>query len=157
VVAPSATDVQIAWRVAFALEPEAPHEPDRWPIAGLDVGLETMQSERTERLGDHERQRFGHQPLALPGLERVIAEVTALQGAAHDLAEVDHADEGARLTMTDQITDVRWSAKATHVRAVGRARARRGDPVGMQSSAPAHRHEELRERPSRRSLQANAS
>jgi hypothetical protein len=146
VIAPSTTDLQVAWRVAFASKPEAPHETDRRPIAGLDVGLETMQSEATKRFGDHERQRFGHQTLPWPWLERVIAEIAALQRTVDDLADVDHADEAARVLVTDQVSDVGGPVQATHVRAIGGARARRRHPVGMQSAAATHRHEKLPQR-----------
>jgi hypothetical protein len=112
VIAPSAPDGEIAWRVALAPEPEPSHEPDRRVIAGLNVGFEPMKPQPPKRVVDHEREPLGHEPLSLPRHERVVAEVRAPESAPDDLTDVHDTDEGARVASADEEADVRQAAQA---------------------------------------------
>src|SRR5262249_26397145 len=140
VIAPSAPDGEIAWRVALAPESEPPHEPDRRAIAGLAVGFEPMETQRSKRMTDHEREALGNQALPLPRHERVIAEVRATERAPDDLTDVHDADERAAVASADEKTDVRRTAQASKIGAIGGGRGgRRGPPRGEAPAAPHRR------------------
>ena len=95
VIAPPAPHVQIARRVPFTPEAEAPYEPDRRAIAGLDVRFEAVETQPPKRVIDHQREARGHQTPALRRLKRIVAKVAAAERAADDLADVNNADERA--------------------------------------------------------------
>ena len=94
-VAPAAGDLQIPRRISLSAKTEPLDEPNRGAVAGLDVGFDTMKTEPPKGVIDHQREALGHEPLSLRRRERVVAEVTAAEGAVHDLADVDDADERA--------------------------------------------------------------
>src|SRR5689334_3666720 len=85
VVAPAATDLQIARREALATEAGALGECDRGAVAGLDVGLDPVQAQGGERPAQDELDPFSHIPIAGVGLPGGVAEVGALKGATDDL------------------------------------------------------------------------
>src|SRR5882724_3060441 len=111
VIAPAPPDLQVSRRVPLAAEAEAPDQPERREITGLDVGLQPVQTEPAEGRADDERHGLGHEALPRVRRERIVAEVGAPEHAAHDLADVHDADELARAAAADEVADVRRRAQ----------------------------------------------
>jgi len=93
VVAPAPTDLEILRRVAFAGEAKSSDERDGGHIAGLNVGLEPVEAECPEPIGEGKPQGLGHVAVPRPGRVDVVAEIGALEGPAHDLTDLDRAKD----------------------------------------------------------------
>jgi hypothetical protein len=65
-----------------------------------------MQPESPKREIERERKAFGHVPLAGKRSEGVVADVSAVERAADDFREVDHARDQAVLVAHDEEADV---------------------------------------------------
>src|SRR5207248_10956156 len=95
VVAPAASDLQIARREPLELEAGALDEPLRAVVPRLDVRLDAVELQLAEDVAQDELEPLRHQALARVRRERVVAEVRALEKAVRDLAQVVRADERA--------------------------------------------------------------
>ena len=73
---------------------KARNQRERAPVRRLHVDLDPVQSEAPERDVERERKALGHEPVARVRRERVIAEVRAVEGVAHDLGKVEYAAKG---------------------------------------------------------------
>jgi hypothetical protein len=123
-------------------EAEARHESDRARVARLDVGLDAVQPVVAEGESQHLGEAGAHVAAARVRLEGVVAEVARLEDVAHDLADVDHAGQLARLGH-DEVAELLSFAAAAQVGLVpGRRRGRRREQP-VQRAAAAHRGEEL--------------
>jgi hypothetical protein len=91
VVAPLPADSHVAARKAFPHESRAADERERSPIGGLHVRFQPMQPQLLERDAKHELEPFRHVAVAGMRSESVIAKVSAVEEAPHDLADVEHA------------------------------------------------------------------
>ena len=95
-VLPTTSYLQVPWRVAFLAESKTSNQGERGAVRRLNVGLEAMETERSERLADHEPHGLRHVPSTGVRLESVVSKVGASKGTSHDLVEVDHAKQLAR-------------------------------------------------------------
>jgi hypothetical protein len=141
VVAPAIADAQVAARESLARETQRAHETHGAHVARLHVDFHAMQGERPERRVEREAERFLHQTLAGVGPEPVIAEIGALERAAHDLGEVEHAHRRVVVAAQGEEPDVRAREHiaAAEARAIGLervARQRRDHPARVQPPAP---------------------
>jgi hypothetical protein len=136
VVAPAAADFHVAARVTFAHEADALDERERAGIAGLDVRFDPMQTLEPKRVVEAERQRLRHVARARHAGKRVIAEVSALEGAADDLGEIHDAGERAVVAANDEECDVArrvaGEAMTLEIRRVRGRRERRMDPAAVE-------------------------
>ena len=142
VIAPAARDPDVTPRKAFADEPGAAHERERARVRRLHVRLDAMELQ-PRNATEHELQAFGHVAGARVRREGVIAEVGALEKAADDFADVEHADDRVVVTPAHEKTRVRRgqrivpceAAVTVHEREVARAGRRRLHPCSMQPAA----------------------
>src|SRR5258706_11578811 len=79
--------------MALAAEAQPPDQPKRRLVAGLHVGLQAMQAQATESVGDREAQPLSHQALVFMGCEGVVAQIRAAKSSPHDFTDVDDADQ----------------------------------------------------------------
>ena len=102
VVAPAACDLHVTAREALARKPDALREPERPQVGGLDIDFDAVELELSKR--DFERQRHSLRHVTAAGMrrEREVAEIGALEGAAHDLGEIEHADQRVVLAAKHQ-------------------------------------------------------
>jgi hypothetical protein len=141
-VAPAAAQVEVARRVALAMEAEALYERNRGDVPGLDIGLEPMQAELPKSVPEHEAEAFAHVALAGEWRADVIAEVGALKGAARDLTEFDGAEEGLIQATTEEKPDkVGASTPREVVRELGGRSGWRDPGVMDDATLPVQREE----------------
>src|SRR5438477_6957638 len=122
-IAPATGEFDVPTREPFTRESRAARKKDRTSIPRLDVDLHAMQAQHPERELERELEPLRHIAAAGEGRERVIADVPALEGAAHDFAQVEYADRRAAGDAADQKSDVRrglglprpWSREARKV------------------------------------------
>src|SRR5262249_40989614 len=93
VVAPASSHLQVPRREAFQPEPGALREGDRAGIARLDVRLQPVESQASERFAEHELHRLRQIAPAGELGDRPIAEKGTLEFPADDLADVEEADD----------------------------------------------------------------
>src|SRR5262245_6700020 len=153
VIAPASVDPEVPWREALATKAETTYQRQRRAVARLDVGLQSMEPEGTERLPEREAETFSHVAAAGVWDKRVVPEVRALVVAAHELAEIDDTDELPGGAKRDEVAFVRDLAGALEVGAVGLRRTWRRHPSTVQPTAPADGGEELPLSPPRRFLE----
>jgi hypothetical protein len=94
VVSPSASDLQMPWRMPFATEAGPSYEGDGGAVGRHDVGFDPVQPEDPEGVKQGKLESLCQLPL--PGIwsaDRVAQEGT-LRGAAHDFIDVDSAQQG---------------------------------------------------------------
>src|SRR4029078_10412616 len=143
VVAPAAADLQVARREALPREAARPGERERRRVGGLDVGLQTVQLQRAERVAHGRAQSFAHQTLSLEPGERVVAEVRAAECAKNDLREVDDSYQCTGLALTDQKPQGCPASRALYIRAELPWRGRCEYPRSMKRTACQHRSQEI--------------
>ena len=145
-VAPALADAHVAARKPFAREADALHQSKRVRVRRLHVRLDAMKAHVPVRGVEQQHQRFGHVALAGVRSERVVAEVGALERPAHDLGEIEHADQRAVLDAGCKVADVlrrrNGLAEAREVRAERLGCIRRADPARVQAAARTHRFDE---------------
>jgi len=135
-VAPAASEFEIARGVALAMEPEGLDKRDRGGVLGLDVGLEPVQAELAKGIVEYEAEAFAHKALASEWRADVIAEVSALKGAASDLTELDRAEEGVVPVPTDEEPDKVGAPTPGQISRELGGRPGRGNPGVMEGAAP---------------------
>src|SRR5512138_571716 len=102
-----------------------------------------MQPKRAECLVEHEREAAAHVTCSGMRRERVVAQIAALERAAHDLAQIEDSDERvvvpAKHEKADmreiQRVDPRRSSVARNERTVALGAQRRLHPPAMQIAA----------------------
>src|SRR4029077_16653696 len=89
VIAPPTADPEIAARVPFPSKAQALYQRDRSAVVRLNVRLDAVQPQRTDRAAPRCPQRLAH--IALAGERRtdVVAQVRAAEFPGHDLTELD--------------------------------------------------------------------
>src|SRR3954447_14324713 len=102
-IAPATPDLEVALGEALVDESGPFGERDRCRIPRLDVGFQTVQGERAERLTQDEPERFGHVPLAGEARDPAVTDVTVLEAEAHDLRHVQPAHERAVLAPAREV------------------------------------------------------
>src|SRR5450755_1106753 len=143
VVSPAVANLQVARRIPFLGETTRPDERDRCRIARLDVGLETMQLERSEPMAHGRPQAFAHQALALVTGEGVVADVGAAKQAANDVRDLDDADQRAAVATADQQGAVRRRRDPSEVLAELSGSNGRRDPRIVKCAAAPNRAGEV--------------
>ena len=111
-----------------------------------------MQLQPPERDAQHELEAFRHVAFARVRREGVVAEVGALEEAADDFADVEHADDRVVLAAAHDEADVRGGGRVArgrgavpvHERRVARGRRRRVHPRAVQPAARLHGGEKAR-------------
>ena len=142
-VAPAAADLQIARREPLATKAAAQRERERATVARLDVGLHTVQPQHLEGVAQREPDSLGHETLPGGAREGVVADEGTLQRAAHDLVQVDDADDRSVVTPADEEALAPRPARGSHEGAEGARVLRRMDPGTVQVPAAARQREEL--------------
>jgi hypothetical protein len=103
VVALPVADLQVPRRIPLASEPETLDERDRTRVVGLDVGLDAVQSQRAERMSQHQAETLEHVSAALKRDERRVPEVRAPQVAEYDVTEARAAGERVVVVSADEV------------------------------------------------------
>src|SRR4029077_7741152 len=119
VVAPATADLEIARREALTAKAASQGERERAPVARLHVALPPVESQHLEGDAQREPDALGHEPLPGGAGEGVVADECALQRAAHDLVQVDDADDRAVLTPADEEAHATWPPRRIHEGAEG--------------------------------------
>jgi len=114
-------------------------ERDRTRVVGLDVGLDAVQSQRAERVSQHQAETFEHVPPALMRDERRVPEVRAPQVAEHHVTEARAADERVVLVAADEVGLAERSQEHVPEALGGLGEV---GPRAMQLPARAHRPDE---------------
>ena len=117
-------------------------------VVGLDVGLDAVKSELSERSTENEANTFCHVAAAFMRGREVIAEVGALEGPAHDLIEIHDADQISRFTLDEPVADMGRASEPRQVGVEGLRRSRRARPLAMESATSPGGGEELSLEPS---------
>ncbi len=102
VVTPISIHSEIAPGRALAGESNAPYQSNRGGVPGLNVRLQAVEAELPEGSLQHQPKPLAHQALALVATDHGIRQEGALEGAAHDLTEVDQADDRPTLDQADE-------------------------------------------------------
>jgi len=95
VIAPPTADPEIAARIPFPAKAQALHQRDRGSVVRLNVRLDAVQPQRTEREAQYCPQRLAHVALAGERRTDVVAQVRAAKFPGDDLTELDGAEHGA--------------------------------------------------------------
>ena len=156
-VAPPTADLEIPAHPPFALKAEPRHERDRTAIARLDVRFEPVQAKLEERQIDDVEEPLAHEPGARMGHEGVVAEPAGLLRLAHDVVDVDDADELLGLGRHDEERLLVVAPRAAQIVPIFARRCRSDDEASMQFAAAMSRIEIVALAPCARPLQANAS
>ena len=114
-VAPAATNLEVARRIALLAEPAGRNQRDGGHIVGLDVGLKAMKLEHLERVAHHGLKPLLHETLTLMPHEGVIAQVAALKQPADDVGQIDDADDCLVVLSADEEGVVRRRRHALDV------------------------------------------
>src|SRR4051794_15145303 len=109
-IAPSATDLQITWRVSLAPETLPTKQRDRGFVVRLNVCLEAVKAEFPEGASNDEPQGFAHIPAVRIRDESVAADICALEKTSHDFGEVDDPNKHARGAQHDKMPLMRRRA-----------------------------------------------
>src|SRR5262249_43375777 len=141
--APAPADLEVAGGVPLVVEAGALDEAPRGVVVRLDVRLEPMELQPPERVPEHEVEPLAHQPLAGVRLERVVAEVRALEEAVRDLAEVEHAGDSVVLAPADEEAALALHPAAREIGVELARRLGRVDPGPVQLPAAARGAQEL--------------
>src|ERR1700680_2703898 len=157
VVAPAVADLEVARRETLEHEAAALDQRDRRQVAGLDVGLEAMQAQVQEGVPQQQLHALGHVALASVGSADVIAEISALQRAAHDLAEAEDAEDGAAAGAAGEQRQRVRAPRSRQEHLEGDAVQRRRHPGMVQATAGAHQRHQLRLVARRRLSQVDAA
>src|SRR5438445_2805277 len=91
VIAPPAEDLQVARGESLTPEAAAPDEADRGAVAGVDVRLQAVQAELTERVAGHESDALAHIAFDGHGHGCLVPGIGTPEIRKEDLAHVDHA------------------------------------------------------------------
>ena len=101
-IPPCAVDLEVAARIALALEAVALENGDRRRVVGDAGRLDAVQPQLREREIDDRRDRAGHASLAGVRRAHPVAERTRLRDAAPDAAERDAAQQLVRGLVEDE-------------------------------------------------------
>ena len=142
-VAPATADLEIARREALTAKAASQGERERALIARLHVGLHPVESQHLEGDAQREPDALGHESLPGGTGEGVVTDECALQRAAHDLVQVDDADDRAVLTPADQEALAARPPRRIHEGAEGPCVPRRAGPPTVQPAAAARQREKL--------------
>src|SRR5882672_7906508 len=129
--------------MALAPEAQSPDQPKRRLVAGLHVGLQAMQAQATESVGDREAQPLSHQALVFMGCEGVVAQIRAAKRSPHDFTDVDDANQLTGGAQAYEVSGLRGVPGAAQIGAVSLGGRRRRNPRGMQRAAAPRRSEEF--------------
>src|SRR5215470_3005494 len=150
VIAPVARYPHVPTRESLAGEAGSAYERNRAPVPRLNVGLDAMQSQRSECDAQRERQPLGH--VAAPSMrsERVVAEVRTAECATNDFTQVENPDKRIILLPTDEQADVGgrfnatrfWTGEAPQVGRETFPSLRRLNPFRVKGSAGSHCRDE---------------
>jgi hypothetical protein len=102
VIAPAASDLEIAWRESLQPEARALDEGDRGGVFRLDIRLHSVQLQGDEGVPQDQLQTFGHVALMVERTLRVIPHVSALEEAADNLVQHEDADDRSVLDPADE-------------------------------------------------------
>lgn len=94
-IPPPTTHLQETARQSFVHKPTFSHQRDGCDVAGLNVGLKTVELQLPKGVSDHKPHSFGHEALTRVGRERIVAEGLTLKSPANHVVDVDDANDAA--------------------------------------------------------------
>jgi hypothetical protein len=89
VVTPTATELEVPWRVPFESETKALNKGAGCHVRWLNIRLESVQPKATKRVVEHQSKGFAHVPLSRERCPDLITEIRALKNAPSNLTELE--------------------------------------------------------------------
>jgi hypothetical protein len=101
-IAPAASNFEVAWGVALFGKPVRLDQRDRGCIARLDIGLQAVELEFAEGVAYGSAQPFVHETPPLKTSECVETEIAAAEHAQHNVCNVDDPNNAVAFALAHE-------------------------------------------------------
>jgi len=101
-VAPASCDLEIARRESFEPKSQRLDERQGASVLRLDVRFESMHTELRKRMPQHQFQSLSHQALSLMSQQGIEAEISTLERAAENLADVHDSGNRSAVVLANE-------------------------------------------------------